>query len=593
MPLHIARGLDLPNDLITQAIAILARRGAGKTYTASVIVEEVIGAGLPVCVIDPTGAWWGLRSSADGKRAGLPVIILGGSHGDVPLESTAGKVIADLVVDHPGAYVLDLSAFESNAAQDRFATDFMERLYRAKNVHPDALLLVVDEADSFAPQRPQANQMRMLGALGALEAIVRRGRIRGLGCLLITQRAAVLNKNVLTQIEVLIAMQTTSPQDRDAIGSWVEANATKAELAEVGATLAGLKPGEAWFWSPSWQRMLKRIVVRKRHTFDSSKTPEAGAVAIVPKARAAVDLAALGAQIAATVEQAKANDPALLRAEIADLRRQLANVKPEKVIERIEVPAPERVPSYEHISALVEHQRRALEKVAEAAGSVAAMQNVIRAEARAGEVAETGRQFEAMGRVRVYPPAEGPRPVSPKPVVDPKPQLDGIRLLEAERKQRISADQPLSKAERAILAALAPYHPRPRTKRQVALLAGYAGGGGAFNNALSKLRTGGLIEGFGEMGLTEAGVAATAGIEPLPTGQALIDYWMAQLGKAERAALEVAIRHYPNAIAKAELGEQAGYAHNGGGFNNALSRLRTLQLIVGMGSIKASEELFG
>jgi hypothetical protein len=69
--------------------------------------------GLPFVVIDPTGAWYGLRSSADGRSEGIPVIIIGGSHGDLPLEPTAGKTVADLVVDHPGYYVIDPSQIET------------------------------------------------------------------------------------------------------------------------------------------------------------------------------------------------------------------------------------------------------------------------------------------------------------------------------------------------------------------------------------------------------------------------------------------------------------------------------------------------
>lgn len=36
---------------------------------------------------------------------------------------------------------------------------------------------------------------------------------------------------------------------------------------------------------------------------------------------------------------------------------------------------------------------------------------------------------------------------------------------------------------------------------------------------------------------------------------------------------------------------KAGYAADGGGFNNALSRLRTLELIEGKAKLKASDQL--
>lgn len=89
--LAIAPDLDLPLEAVTETFAILAKRGKGKTNTAVVMAEEMIGAGLPVVVLDPVGVWWGIRSSADGKAPGLPVVIFGGDHADLPLEEHAGR----------------------------------------------------------------------------------------------------------------------------------------------------------------------------------------------------------------------------------------------------------------------------------------------------------------------------------------------------------------------------------------------------------------------------------------------------------------------------------------------------------------------
>lgn len=88
--LRIARDLSLPDDTITKTLAILAKRRVGKTYAGSVIAEEMVRQGLPFYVLDPTGAWWGLRAAANGKDAGYPVIVIGGEHGDVPIDHTAG-----------------------------------------------------------------------------------------------------------------------------------------------------------------------------------------------------------------------------------------------------------------------------------------------------------------------------------------------------------------------------------------------------------------------------------------------------------------------------------------------------------------------
>ncbi|SRR6266540_1575419 len=199
--LHIAADFALPLEAITETFSLLAKRGAGKTYTAMVMVEEMLAHAMPVVVVDPVGVWWGLRTSADGKSAGLPITILGGDHGDLPLEPAAGGVIADLVVEEHLPMILDLSLLRKGE-QDKFVTDFAERLFHRSR---DPLHLVHDVADAWAPQRPMKGQERMLGAV---EDLVRRGRAHGLGVTLVTQRAAVLNKNVLTQTEVLIALRT-------------------------------------------------------------------------------------------------------------------------------------------------------------------------------------------------------------------------------------------------------------------------------------------------------------------------------------------------------------------------------------------------
>ncbi|MGI8651383.1 MAG: hypothetical protein ACR2I7_01140 [Geodermatophilaceae bacterium] len=169
--LVLAEDLTLPLEAVTETLVLLSKRGAGKTATASVLVEELLGAGLPVCVLDPLGVWWGLRAAADGQGSGLPVVILGGDHGDLPLAATSGQLIADLVVDDLRSVVLDLSEF-SKTQMRSFATAFLEQLYR-RSRHP--LHLVIDEADLLAPQRATAESARLLGAC---EDIVRRGRSR-------------------------------------------------------------------------------------------------------------------------------------------------------------------------------------------------------------------------------------------------------------------------------------------------------------------------------------------------------------------------------------------------------------------------------
>jgi len=150
----------------------------------------------------------------------------------------------------------------------------------------------------------------------------------------------------------------------------------------------------------------------------------------------------------------------------------------------------------------------------------------------------------------------------------------------------------LPRAERLILTALAQY-PEGRTKVQIAVLTGYAVNGGGFANALGSLRSAGRIEGSSDrLTITQAGLEALGAFQPLPSGAALLEHWYRQLGKAERKALEALVEVYPRTLSKQPMAARAGYEPEGGGFANALGRLRSLELIRGRGEMKASEDLF-
>ena len=83
-------------------------------------------------------------------------------------------------------------------------TAFLETIYRVAG--GSLFHLVVDEADLVAPQNPQKGDEVLLGHM---DNIVRRGRVKGFIPWLISQRPAVLNKNVLSQVDGLLAFKLT------------------------------------------------------------------------------------------------------------------------------------------------------------------------------------------------------------------------------------------------------------------------------------------------------------------------------------------------------------------------------------------------
>lgn len=577
--LTISKELSLTDDIVTKTVAILAQRRKGKTYTASVIAEEMVAAKVPFVVLDPTSAWWGLRSSADGKKPGLPVVILGGQHGDLPLERGAGKFIADLVLDHPGWYVIDFGLFESGAAERQFATDFAERLYRRKG-QPGMdfpLHLFVDEADRFVPQRVSGGRGEGRESdqrlLGAFESIVRRGGLRGLGTTLISQRAAVVNKNVLEQIDILIMLRIMGPNDRRAIEDYLKADADDEQRKALMSSLASLDIGEAWLWEPGGEPPLfDRVHIRERHTFNSSATPKPGQSRVEPSKFAKVDLDAVKSEMQAAIERAKSDDPKELRKKIADLEHQLKTFKPVETIATVEIEVEKIV---EVVPEWVTTLRVDLQKI---------LDEVVKehADLFSSPLRPGLRKVESPPRRGQYRVATTPEPKMDKTGAPPPPPRN---------RPDPNDEVNLGRCERAILSVLAQF-PHGRTRQQVATLSGYSVTSGGFANSLGKLRTLGFIEGRGDLQITDSGSVAIDGqYDPLPTGPALLTHWQRKLGKCERAILHCLVDAWPKSMARDDIATTTGYSPTSGGFANSLGKLRTLELIEGRGELKADDTL--
>lgn len=558
--LNIAAGINLSPEVVTQTFAILAKRRTGKTYTASVLAEEMVKAKLPFVVLDPTGAWWGLRASADGKKEGYPVVIIGGAHGDIPLDAGAGKIIADLVVDHPGWYVIDLSQTNSNAEQDRIAGDFAEQLYRRKAKNTFPLHLFVDEADSFAPQQAFPNQKKMLGAF---EAIVRRGGIRGIGTTLITQRPAVLNKNVLTQADNLIVLCITSPQDRAAIDDWVKGNGTKEERDIMMNSLASLGQGDAWIWSPSALGIFQRVKIRQRETFNSSATPKAGEYKHEPKKLAKVDLENLRDKIATTIEKAKAEDPELLRKEIANLKHQLSHSKPstneiEDAVNNATKPLLGLSSKCEQLrSVIIEHLKN-LDQLRSGLNDALF------------KVANTHVGEADYSKIK-------PSHAKNKQIVTPE-KIDDHSIV-------------LPKGELAILSVIAQY-PQGATKDQITVITGYKRS--SRDAYLQRLTSKNLIDQNGSFVITtkQGIVALGSSFEPLPTGRKLQEHWLNKLPQGEASILKILLETYPDSIDRQSLTDATDYKRSSR--DAYLQRLNSRKLIeIGAnGEIYASKNFF-
>lgn len=319
--LDLASSLRLPAaEAIAQKYAFVGRSGSGKSYAAMRLAELMLDVGAQVVALDWVGIWWSLRLARDGRGPGFPhVYIFGGESADVPLEPTAGKLLADLVVDRRISAVFDLMHFRK-ADRTRFATAFAEQLFHRKKTSRSPIHLFLEEAQAYLPQFVKGEDARMVGVF---EDIGKVGRNYGIGNSIITQRPQAVNKDVLNQAEVLLAFQTSGPQERKALQGWIAENASVSET-KLTDELPSLRTGECWVWSPSWLRSLAKHQISRRITYDASSTPtQAAGKLVAPKALSPSELENLGTEIASTLERQRENDPSALKQRIADLERQV------------------------------------------------------------------------------------------------------------------------------------------------------------------------------------------------------------------------------------------------------------------------------
>lgn len=548
MKMKLSDDLSLPIDACTQAFAWLGRRGSGKSYGATKLAELLYAASAQFVAIDPVGIWHGLRMSADGKGAGLNIPIFGGLRGDIPIEATGGALLADVIVDRGTSAVLDVSQFESDTDKARFAKDFAARFFYRKKSEPSAVHIFIEEAQEFIPQNIQRGEEHMLHAW---QRMIRLGRNYGIGVSMISQRPQDVNKKALNQAECLLCFQLTGPQERKAVEGWVS---EKGLSDDLGTILPSLAIGHAHVWSPVWLDVNKEVFIAAKETFAAGTTPKVGQRPVAMKPLAPIEMEQIQKDMAATIEKAKADDPKLLRAEIAKLRKQLAERPPgEKIIDRIvEVPVLkngqlERTEKAQ--DRLEKYGQKLLEEAAKLRGMIAPAQASRPIPART--VQTVPRQIKRQPKAPIPADAQG-RDALGGPE---KKILDAIAWLNS-----IGVDEPEQGA--------------------VAFVAGYTVGGGAFNNPRGKLNSLGYVEYLDgdKIRLTESGRSVSSAPTEELTTQKLHEKILGKLPGPEQKILKVLIGCYPDAMVNEDLAAAAGYAI-GGAYNNPRGRLRSLGLI--------------
>jgi hypothetical protein len=556
----LAPGIAVPLlDFATQGNAVLGIRDSGKSYTATGLGEKLLDAGIPWIAFDPIGVWKYLKVPGIGAGGrGYPVVVAG-EGGDIPLHADTAGDLVRAAMKEGISLVIDLYSIHLSKADWRRIVETCLRTLLFENREHGPRHVFIEEAAEFCPQKLGPDTGRVYAEV---EKLARMGGNAGLGFTLINQRAEEVNKAVLELCDCLFLHRQKGRNSLAALQKWLElVDAPKSRAVTVSLPL--LDKGECWIWAPGTSEPVRVRIPEKRSFHPdrraiATQKPRSGHANVLPFVeRMTAHLAALATQKATAKTKPAAHDSTrALQARVAELTQQLANAaKPQ--IRTVAAVSAEDLAAAARLAASLEETAKSMQAAArELSASIA-----------------TARLSQIAARP-VLPASRAPHSAPACAPSQPVPRSSGA----------------LPKAERKILTALAQFG--PCSKPRLAALTGYAVNGGGFNNALGALRSNGAIQGTDPIDPTADGISALGAFTPLPTGQALIDQWLGQLPKAERTIFAALTAIYPSAIAKDQLAADTGYQPTGGGFNNALGRLRTLELITRGNEIRASENLF-
>lgn len=634
--LRISDQLLLPKDTVTSTLIVYGGKGMGKTNLGAVLVEELSKANLRWCALDPLGVWWGLRYSKDGNSAGVECVILGGSKADFPIEPTGGAVVADMVVDETANFIIDFSRKPSGemwsiGEKVRFITDYAYRLFQRQGelvngTRREPIFQLLDEAARYIPQIIPAGNPQLAMCVAAWEQLVEEGRNIGIGVGLLTQRSARMNKSVSEVADAILSFRIVGPNSIGAIMDWLGEHVPKERIKTMIEEVRSLERGSCLVVSPGWLQFERVIKIRERQTFDSSATPKPGERARrVSGEGAKPDLAKYAERMAATIERVKENDPKALKAEIANLKKELAKKQAapaagksgpadHKAVERLVQQATagikkalgEAMKIIAKVSAIGFEGSAVTKEDVEKALAAASAQIVKAAEnkliARSAEFGRLQREAAAaLERMRALlsdetldvnvtvkrnePFTVAPTPHKAQRALPPPSNGDG--------------DSGLTGPERKIIRALGELlsiGKDPAPKNMVAAWSGYSPLGGAFGNPIGALRSKGLID-YPQPGLvtlTDQGRAIAGSADP-PDQEEIWRRIEATCTGPEQKILHALLENAgPNEITKTDLAEKAGYSPIGGAFGNPIGALRTKGLLdyPRQGVVRAADWLF-
>lgn len=611
-------------EFATQRFAFIASSGGGKSYACGRVVEDLARANVPVVVVDTVGIWPAIRLAADGRSPGLPFVVIGGEHADVPFVPARAGELARFILRQNASAVVDVSDLMPDERAAPMAEFFETALLEIKASRRPRFF-VLDEGQDLVPEHAGKGEARLVRAVSGF---VRKSRNHLCGTAILTQRPQDVSKTVLNQVGNLFVGMLFGDHERKAIARWVSSKANSAAAHEQIKHLAELQPGDFFFWSPSWQKLFGKFRFAAKWTFDGSSTTPIGPDAELGKV-APVDVAALRDLLApapppSPAKRERLDRVARLLAPAPDAQPVASNgsspehaalvAENEQLRRQLEACQGERDHAFDVSSALndqLDDLRCELTRtLEEAQGRVVATSRVLRA--AADELEVTAGYLEAGRAVMgTASPADRQKPMVRLPGAPPASTAvvpsrnarskDGSESSasasprENARSNRAAAAvaQPgtatvdaggLDAYAETLVAAIKAYG--PLTRRQLALVTGVSLVSSTFSTTLGKLHAEGWVETVaGKLVASDrvvfVGEPLVPGVEclcvPAPRlerGRAVREYWLRERLDAYRAKLLQTVLAQRGGLTRAELAKAAAVSGVSSTFSTTLGQMR-------------------
>ncbi len=246
------------DDFLSKNVAVLGMKGYGKSNTAAVLAEEFLRVGLPICIIDIKGEYWGLKEKHN-------IYVLGQTRNkeseaiDARITAQSARKAAINSYTKAVSVILDVSGFSIQDRED-FLSVYFQTLWdiSADPRYGHPYMIFIEEARNFIPQGASSSIKELM------INITCEGRSRGFGIVLMGPRSSQIEKNVLTLSDFYFFHYASHELD---VNRYVEHMSMPRMQAKQA--IRRLKQGECLLVrgeTTEWYRIRLRTTSHKSHT---------------------------------------------------------------------------------------------------------------------------------------------------------------------------------------------------------------------------------------------------------------------------------------------------------------------------------------